>query len=87
MLASPASAQWHREAQALAASHQAALLAAIQAAGIVPAAETAMRWRYTMDQASALYAQGREGGNSYWPPMAEQRIAAFEAALAAWPER
>ncbi len=35
-----------------------------------------------MRDAAEVY---REGGNSYWLPIAERRIAAFEAALAAWP--
>ena len=35
-----------------------------------------------MRDAAEVY---REGGNSYWLPVAERRIAAMEAALAAWP--
>jgi len=35
-----------------------------------------------MRDAAEVY---RQGGNSYWLPIAERRIAAFEARLAAWP--
>ena len=37
-----------------------------------------------MRDAAEVY---REGGNSYWLPVAEERITAMEAALAAWPAR